>query len=177
MHRKQFLRLPLYVRAANNAINTHTQKRMKKMFNQGDNRGFDLINHAIRVGASVRDVLEIRNNQLLMQLNGANASLLVRSAELQASQKISPSPPPPASKVRQQNSAQKQIPERGNANSFQFPWKLHDMLDDAAAEGLDSIVSWTDSGRSFRVHKPQKFVESIMCRYFKQTKYKSFQVS
>jgi hypothetical protein len=152
------------------------------MFNQGDNKGFDLINHAIRMGASVRDVLEIQNSQILRQLNGANAALLARSVELQAPPQQTPPPSlrsaePSAPKVRQQTSAQKQVPERGNANSFQFPWKLHDMLDDAAAGGLESIVSWTDNGRSFKVHKPQKFVESVMCRYFKQTKYKSFQVS
>jgi hypothetical protein len=70
-----------------------------------------------------------------------------------------------------------QLKDRSNQNSFQFPWKLHDMLDTAAEEGFDDIVSWDDGGRAFKVHKTQKFVDSIMGRWFKQSKYKSFQVS
>ncbi len=69
-----------------------------------------------------------------------------------------------------------QIQERANPNTFQFPWKLHDMLDTVADEGLEDVVSWEDNGRSFRVHQTQKFVESVMPRWFKQSKYKSFQV-
>jgi len=62
-----------------------------------------------------------------------------------------------------------------NPNAFQFPWKLHDMLDRSSTEGNQHIVSWVDNGDAFRVHVPDAFVENIMSRFFKQTKYKSFQ--
>lgn len=62
-----------------------------------------------------------------------------------------------------------------NPNAFQFPWKLHDMLDRAVEEGFRYIVSWEDEGLAFRVHMPSKFVEIVMPIFFKQTKYKSFQ--
>jgi len=62
-----------------------------------------------------------------------------------------------------------------NPNSFQFPWKLHDMLDRSFVEKFDDIVSWVDNGKAFRVHEPEFFVYNVMPRFFKQTKYKSFQ--
>lgn len=56
-----------------------------------------------------------------------------------------------------------------------FPWKLHEMLEDASKEGNDWIVSWQTHGRSFIVHKPKVFVEKIMPTYFNQSKFASFQ--
>lgn len=66
-----------------------------------------------------------------------------------------------------------------SSNSFQFPWKLHDMLEHAEKDGMQDIVAWTGEGSSygtsFKVFKPTIFVEKLMPQYFKQTKYKSFQ--
>jgi hypothetical protein len=57
-----------------------------------------------------------------------------------------------------------------------FPWKLHEMLDDAEKEGFDSVVSWLPGNKNtFRVHDSHDFVKTVMSRYFNQTKYKSFQ--
>ena len=59
-----------------------------------------------------------------------------------------------------------------------FPWKLHEILDDADRHGQENIVSWLPSGTAFRVHNPCLFVTTTMPLYFKsQTKtpkYKSF---
>ena len=55
---------------------------------------------------------------------------------------------------------------------FQFPWKLHDMLNSCAEEGLDHIVSWQPHGRAFRVNNRELFASVVMPRFFKQTKYK-----
>jgi hypothetical protein len=58
---------------------------------------------------------------------------------------------------------------------IQFPWKLHEMLDNADVEGFSDIVSWLPgSMNSFKVHQPRVFVEGIMPRYFKKIKFKSF---
>jgi hypothetical protein len=57
-----------------------------------------------------------------------------------------------------------------------FPLKLHDMLDAARDEGFESIVSWLpDAVNGFKVHIPHAFVTHVMPRFFRQTKYKSFQ--
>lgn len=56
-----------------------------------------------------------------------------------------------------------------------FPMKLHRMLGEAQAADLESVVSWHEHGRSFRIHQPKVFAETIMCRYFNQSKYTSFQ--
>merc|ERR1719498_2075910 len=63
--------------------------------------------------------------------------------------------------------------ERSSA-PLPFPWKVHDLLNDAEAEGFTHIVSWLPGHTAFRVHKQKLFVEEIMPRYFKQTKYRSF---
>jgi hypothetical protein len=56
-----------------------------------------------------------------------------------------------------------------------FPWKLHIMLEDAGKERNQHIVSWHPDGMSFKVYKPEEFVENIMPRYFNQTQFRSFQ--
>jgi hypothetical protein len=64
-----------------------------------------------------------------------------------------------------------------NPSSFPFPWKLHEMLDDAEKdESFQSIMSWLpDRENAFRIHNSAAFVDLVMPKYFKQTKYKSFQ--
>lgn len=57
-----------------------------------------------------------------------------------------------------------------------FPFRLHDMLNDAEAKGFDHIVSWQEGGRSFKVHDKDQFSKILLPRYFQgQTRYKSFQ--
>lgn len=129
----------------------------QKMFSQEDSRGFDLINHAIRMGSA--DVW--RRNEILRRIGDSSSSGFATS---------------------HQHPTHVAAPHSGlvppavqSSNSFQFPWKLHDMLEQAQNDGLQEIVSWQDEGRSFKVYKPTIFVERLMPIYFKQTKYKSFQ--
>ena len=56
-----------------------------------------------------------------------------------------------------------------------FPLKLHAMLEDAHRRGFSDVVSWHESGKSFKVHQPEEYATRIMRSYFNQTKYKSFQ--
>ena len=49
------------------------------------------------------------------------------------------------------------------------------MLERIANNGYQDVVSWQPHGKAFRVHHPEVFASEIMPRYFKQTKYKSFQ--
>ena len=60
-------------------------------------------------------------------------------------------------------------------SSMQFPWKLHQLLNDAENEGFQSIVCWSPQGHSFKVYKKETFAADIMPRYFQSSKYKSFQ--
>jgi hypothetical protein len=48
------------------------------------------------------------------------------------------------------------------------------VLEEVAKVGDESIVSWQPHGKAFRVHRPDLFARTVMPRYFKQTKYKSF---
>ena len=71
-----------------------------------------------------------------------------------------------------------QVESRILEDCLPFPWKVHALLRDVTKQngGADeSIVSWLPDGLGFKVHKPEAFVDDIMPRYFKQTKYKSFQ--
>ena len=58
---------------------------------------------------------------------------------------------------------------------FQFPWKLYEMLDKSAQESFEHIVSWQPGDFCFKVHEPHLFVSIVLPRFFRQTKYKSFQ--
>ena len=56
-----------------------------------------------------------------------------------------------------------------------FPFRLYDMLKYAAADDeLHSIVSWSADGRSFSIHQKDIFVERIVPKFFKITKFRSF---
>ncbi|KAL3927210.1 MAG: hypothetical protein SGBAC_013174 [Bacillariaceae sp.] len=64
----------------------------------------------------------------------------------------------------------------GDANArSSFPEKLHGLIMDAETMGFQDVVSWQDSGKSFKVHKPQIFQNDIIPKYFKPIKYTSFQ--
>lgn len=55
-----------------------------------------------------------------------------------------------------------------------FPWKLHDMLEDAEKNGFKEIVSWELDGMAFKVHDYGEFFDKVMPWYFDQSKYESF---
>jgi hypothetical protein len=55
-----------------------------------------------------------------------------------------------------------------------FPFKLHSLLEDAAREDLEHIVSWLPDGKAFHIHKPKDFAVYALPRHFDQTKYKAF---
>jgi hypothetical protein len=55
-----------------------------------------------------------------------------------------------------------------------FPWTLHSLLEDAEKEGFNSTVSWRPSGLAFKVHHRDEFMDKVLPRYFRQTKFKSF---
>ena len=74
--------------------------------------------------------------------------------------------PPPAPKL---------LSETTSTGIPAFPWKLHDVLEDAERKGFTNIVSWTMGGRAFKVHNQKDFESKIMTQYFNQTQYKSFQ--
>lgn len=52
--------------------------------------------------------------------------------------------------------------KNGNNSEQNFPVKLHYVLSDLSADGLDHIVSWQPHGRCFIVHKPEQFTEEIL---------------
>lgn len=56
-----------------------------------------------------------------------------------------------------------------------FPSKLLIMLNKAEAEGYSDIVSFLPNGKSFMIHKPKAFAQEIMPRFFKTSRFTSFQ--
>jgi hypothetical protein len=55
---------------------------------------------------------------------------------------------------------------------FQFPWKLYEMLEKADQSEFSHLVSWMPGDLCFKVHDTDTFVQLVMPRFFKQTKYK-----
>lgn len=57
-----------------------------------------------------------------------------------------------------------------------FPQKLHQMLSDLERqEGGPEIASFMPHGRSFAIHKPRDFVKHVMPKYFRMSRFSSFQ--
>lgn len=52
--------------------------------------------------------------------------------------------------------------KNGTNSEQNFPVKLHYMLSDMEADGLDHIISWQPHGRSFTINKPKEFVDKIL---------------
>jgi len=63
----------------------------------------------------------------------------------------------------------------GLGTKFSFPFKLHALIDDAARDGRDDIVSWIEDGKAFQIHKSEEFTDQLLPTYFDQIKYRSFQ--
>ena len=55
-----------------------------------------------------------------------------------------------------------------------FPGKLHNLLDYAEQNDLQDVICWIDNGTAFVV-KDSKKLEEILPKFFRVTKYKSFQ--
>jgi len=56
-----------------------------------------------------------------------------------------------------------------------FPMKLHQMLSDLEATGRQDIASFLQHGKSFAIHKPREFVRHVMPKYFRMSRFSSFQ--
>lgn len=56
-----------------------------------------------------------------------------------------------------------------------FPQKLHQMLSDLERQGQTDIASFLPHGRAFAIHKPRDFVKSVMVKYFRMSRFSSFQ--
>lgn len=65
------------------------------------------------------------------------------------------------------------VRKRAGGVTKPFPEKLHELLTNES-DSLD-VVGWLPHGRAFIVRKPKDFTESIMGKYFRQTKLTSFQ--
>lgn len=55
-----------------------------------------------------------------------------------------------------------------------FPVKLHNLLENVEADGHEGFISWQPHGRAFKIHNRNKFVELVMPKHFRQSKFESF---
>jgi HSF-type DNA-binding len=55
-----------------------------------------------------------------------------------------------------------------------FLGRLHDMIEYAEDQRLQSIISWTPDGRAIVIHDPDKLVEVLMHLFYGRIKYRSF---
>lgn len=69
----------------------------------------------------------------------------------------------------------KRLHQDDSSSSQHFPSQLHSMLSCAEADGYSDVCSWMSHGRAFKVHDREAFTSKIMSRFFKGTRYSSFQ--
>ena len=73
-----------------------------------------------------------------------------------------------------EETVQEEEDEDGLDKPHAFPYKLHEMLEEAHSKGFTHIVSWCLDGTGFKVHAHDLFLSQVMPRYFDQSKYESF---
>jgi hypothetical protein len=56
-----------------------------------------------------------------------------------------------------------------------FPQKLYRIIEEAKMNGEENVISFFSHGRAFGIHKPRKFIEVIMPKYFATERMSSFQ--
>jgi len=66
------------------------------------------------------------------------------------------------------------LPETTCCGNPTFPFRLHEMLNDAEKKNFDHIVSW-QGPQAFKVHDRTTFEKWVLPAYYSQTRYKSFQ--
>lgn len=59
-------------------------------------------------------------------------------------------------------------------NNHSFPRILYELLVDTEREGKEGIVSFTESGRAFRIKDSAAFIKEIIPKYFRQKHLSSF---
>eukprot|EP00547_Thalassionema_nitzschioides_P001264 CAMPEP_0194216048 /NCGR_PEP_ID=MMETSP0156-20130528/18233_1 /TAXON_ID=33649 /ORGANISM="Thalassionema nitzschioides, Strain L26-B" /LENGTH=254 /DNA_ID=CAMNT_0038944719 /DNA_START=280 /DNA_END=1044 /DNA_ORIENTATION=+ len=59
--------------------------------------------------------------------------------------------------------------------SERFPEKLYRMLMEVQKDGKGDVISFCSHGRAFCIHKPKKFSNETMPKYFRQSRVSSFQ--
>jgi hypothetical protein len=62
----------------------------------------------------------------------------------------------------------------GQLSVESFPFKIFRLIEEAEKEGHNDIISFLPNGRSFVIHKPNKFLE-LMPKYFTTSRMASFQ--
>jgi hypothetical protein len=55
-----------------------------------------------------------------------------------------------------------------------FLGRLHDMIEYAEKQGLQSIISWTPDGQAIVIHDQDKLVQDLMHLFYGRIKYRSF---
>lgn len=64
---------------------------------------------------------------------------------------------------------------RRKGRTGKFPQKLHQMLSDLEQQGRNDIASFMSHGRAFAIHKPIAFAKEVMSKYFRMSRFSSFQ--
>lgn len=75
--------------------------------------------------------------------------------------------------VCEESEEEKEAPSKMDKTA-RFPVRLHTILDQAAQNGTEHIISWQPHGRCFMVHKPSVFMEEILPEFFMMHKFASF---
>jgi len=104
------------------------------------------------------------------------AQILQQKQGIRQPESVPPAGLAPASMVNDQAALAAIPADKRKGRSGTFPQKLHQMLSDLERqEGGTEIASFLPHGRAFCIHKPRDFVKHIMPKYFRMSRFSSFQ--
>jgi hypothetical protein len=79
-----------------------------------------------------------------------------------------------AKKFQKSAEKPKRRPKKTSATAISFPTKLLKLLESASDEGFEDVISFLPHGKGFMIHKPEKFSEEILPKFFKTGRLSSF---
>ena len=120
--------------------------------------------------------LQAASLALAPQLNPL-ASLLCQGITMQQTQASDKKVTAPSNKVAYRDLSLIPDPvDTGKGRTEPFPAKLHRMLSELEQqEGGTDIASFLPHGRAFVIHRPKQFAEEVMPKYFRMSRFSSFQ--
>jgi HSF-type DNA-binding len=116
-----------------------------------------------------------QNQATLANFSSEATDLFTSQLAAQAFPTINPVQKVLNSFCQSENSANKSGTTSDNFGTIEpFPERLHRLLRETARRGMDDIISFNSDGKSFQIHKPDRFFKEIMPNYFRQNRLSSF---
>lgn len=147
----------------------HNQMMMNHQ-NQQNNPGMLQQHDPLMLGNMLHQARGMGAQQMPMEAQSLFSNQMASRMAMMAGNPMAPSPV-----YQRRINPEEELKLAGNRGTIEpFPEKLHRLLMETEKAGMESVISFTDNGKAFEIHKPDRFFKEIVPNYFKQSRLSSF---